>query len=78
MSSNLLLNIHVENAKMVGFWDETYKSSVIKAVEMNYNAEVLTHWGISDLVMNGDKVLIKWYKRHSPLTPEQLTEKYGR
>jgi len=76
MSSNILVEAHFNDAQHNGFWDETYKSSVIEAVEATYSDVVLTYWGISELVMSGDKVLIKWYKRHRQLTPEELNKKY--
>jgi hypothetical protein len=47
-------------------------------MESMYKTDVIREWHISDLVPNGDKFLIKWHKRYSPLTDEQLKEKYGR
>ena len=42
MENNLLLNSHIEEASMMGFWDETFKTTIIKAVEQRYNNEILT------------------------------------
>lgn len=79
MENNLLLNLHMEEASVMGFWDETFKTTIIKAVEQRYNNEILTVWGIEDIVMVGDeKAIIKWYKRFTPLTDEDLKNKYGR
>lgn len=79
MENNLLLNSHMEEASVMGFWDETFKTTIIKAVEQRYNNEILTVWGIEDIVMVGDeKAIIKWYKRFIPLTDEDLKNKYGR
>lgn len=79
MENNLLLNLHMEEASVMGFWDETFKTTIIKAVEQRYNNEILTVWGIEDIVMVGDeKAIIKWYKRFKPLTEEELKNKYGR
>ena len=79
MEKNLLLDLHMEEASIMGFWDETFKTTIIKAVEQRYNNEILSIWGIEDIVMVGDeKAIIKWYKRHRPLTEEELKNKYGR
>jgi hypothetical protein len=79
MKDNLLLNLHIEEASVMGFWDETFKTTIIKAVEQRYNNEILTVWGIEDIVMVGEeKSIIKWYKRFKPLTEEDLKNKYGR
>jgi hypothetical protein len=79
MENNLLLSLHMEEASIMGFWDETFKTTIIKAVEQRYNNEILTVWGIEDIVMVGDeKAIIKWYKRFTPLTGEDLKNKYGR
>jgi hypothetical protein len=51
---------------------------ILSSIERNFKTEVIREFGISDLVVNGDKFLIKWYKRHRPLTNEELKEKYGR
>ncbi len=72
------LEIHKEKMDVLGFWDEQYKSTLLLSIEHTYRTEVIREWGVSDVVMNGDKVLVKWFKRHIPLTDEQLKEKYGR
>lgn len=46
-------------------------------IEKLYNTEVIKEWGISDMVINGDKVLLKWFKRHHPLDAEELKKNYG-
>ena len=72
------LEIHQKSMETLGFWDEAYKKVVIGVIENGYKTEVIKDWCISDLVINGDKVLIKWNKRYRPLTEEELKEKYGR
>jgi hypothetical protein len=62
----------------LGFWDEAYKTSIINMIENGYKTEVIKDWCISDLVVNGDKILLKWSKRYRPLTEEEIKEKYGR
>lgn len=69
---------HQERMGILGFWDETYKSIMITQMEELYKTEVIIDWGISDIVINEDKVLLKWYKRHQPLNAEELKKKYGR
>jgi len=78
MSELNFLEIHKESMENLGFWDETYKKTIMHMIETGYKDEVIKEWGISDLIVNGDKILIKWYKRHMPLSKEQLKEKYGR
>jgi hypothetical protein len=78
MSKIDFLGIHKEAMDINGFWNESYKSVVIKSIELTYKSEVIREWCISDILMNGDKFLIKWEKRIIPLTDEQLKEKYGR
>lgn len=72
------LEIHQKSMETLGFWNEAYKKVVIGMIENGYKTEVIKDWCISDLVINGDKVLIKWNKRYKPLTEEELKEKYGR
>jgi len=66
-----------ERMAVLGFWDETYKSTMIAQMEDMYKTEIITEWGISDIVINGDKVLLKWFKRHQPLDAEELKKRYG-
>lgn len=60
------------------FWSEEYKNSILKTIEGRFKTEILREWGISDFIPNGDKILLKWYKRHRPLTDEELKDQYGR
>lgn len=66
-----------QSMDVLGFWDEGYKSSLLRQIESTYKPEIIMEWGISDVVFNVDKVLIKWYKRHEPLSKVELKEKYG-
>ncbi len=66
-----------ERTETLGFWDETYKSRLIHQMEIMYKPEILKEWGISDLVIDGDKVLVKWFKRRFVLSPNELKEEYG-
>lgn len=69
---------HQKRMEVLGFWDDTYKSTVIMQMEDMYKTEIIKEWGISDMVINGDKVLLKWFKRHQPLSAEELKNRYGR
>jgi hypothetical protein len=72
------LDLNKESMETTGFWTEEYKTILINNTECMYNTEIIREWGISDIVMNGDKVLLKWYKRHRFLTEDELKNKYGR
>jgi hypothetical protein len=72
------LDLHKDSMEALGFWTEQYRSTAIIAMESMYKTDVIREWHISDLVPNGEKLLIKWHKRYTPLTDEQLKEKYGR
>jgi hypothetical protein len=77
MNGDDFLKLHKEGMDITGFWDETYKSSFIRAYEKLHHADIIKEWTIVDFTLNGHKVLVKWYKRHRPLTNEELQEKYG-
>lgn len=61
-----------------GVWEEGYVSTIKHAMESRYNSLILKDMYIADIIINGDKILIKWNKRFQPLTDEELNEKYGR
>lgn len=77
MNGKEFLEIQKEHMDVLGFWDEDYKTGILRCVESRYNKGVIKEWGISDMVMNGDKVLLKWFKRHAPLSDEEMTKRYG-
>ena len=77
MNGKEFLEIHQKNMEILGFWDEDYKSSLIKHIESRYNQEIIKEWGISDIMVNGDKVLLKWFKRHVNLSREEMIKRYG-
>jgi hypothetical protein len=62
----------------LGFWSEEYLSMLKLGIEIQYKTEVIREWYVADIVINGDKVLVKWKKRLHPLSDEQLNEKYNR
>ena len=72
------LDIHKNSMEVLGFWTETYKKILIKTAESMYVAEIIREWCISDIVFNGDKVLLKWNKRYRLLTDEELKDQYGK
>lgn len=77
MEGKGFLDLHRELMETLGFWDEDYKASIIRLLESRYKRDIIREWGISDLVVNGDKVLFKWYKRYQPLSDEEMIKRYG-
>jgi len=76
MTGEKFIKLHLKSAEH-SFWDERHKASVIRAIERTYQRGILRDYGIADITIHGDQVLIKWYKRHIPLTDEELKEQYG-
>ena len=72
------LEIQKSTMEVLGFWTENYRSTLIKQTELIFKTEVIKEWTITDIVMNGDKVLLKWNKRMFALSKEELKEQYGR
>lgn len=72
------LEIIQESQKIMGFWNEIHKSVLIKTIERTYISEVTRDYGISDIVINSDKVLLKWFKRHQRLSNQELKDNYGK
>lgn len=71
--------LEVHKASLVhSFWEENYKQVILTQIERMYITEIIKYWCVVDLVMNEDKVLIKWQKRFTPLTENEISEKYGR
>ena len=77
MDGKEFLDLHQKNMEILGFWDEDYKRSVINVIETRYHKDIIREWGISDMIINGDKVLLKWYKRHAPLSYEEMVKRFG-
>ena len=73
------IDVHKKTMDTLGFWDEVYKSVLIKSLELGYKREILRDMHITDFVFReGDtKVLVKWSKRFRPLTDEELEAQYG-
>ncbi len=72
------LEIQKGTMEALGFWTEIYRTTLIKQTELMYKTEVLREWTITDIVLNGDKVLLKWNKRTFALSEEELKKQYGR
>ena len=60
------------------FWDENYRSTIIGQLESTYKTEIIREYGICEIVNHGDKILLKWYKRLSPLSDKELQSNYGK
>lgn len=63
---------------ILGFWEEISKYKLINSILLRYNTDIIREWLISDIVINDDKVLLKWFKRDMPLSDEELKDDYGR
>jgi hypothetical protein len=74
---NTLLQVHKKTAETLGFWDEVYFSTLLRAMERQYLPEIIAQYYIADLIVHGNKVLIKWEKRLRTLTNEELKDIYG-
>jgi hypothetical protein len=68
---------HVKSTMDYGFWSDENKTLVMFAIERLYKRDVVREWGITDIVMKDDKVIVRWSKRIKPLTEEELANKYG-
>lgn len=71
------VNLHAEGMKKLGFWTEEYRATILKSMERQYKPEIIRNYFITDFVVNGDKVLVKWMKRIEPLSDKELKEDYG-
>lgn len=58
------------------FWTERNLHSIKRAIESDYKPNVVRHYSIVDIIINGKDVLVKWEKRIVPLSDEELKEKY--
>ncbi len=72
------LESHQKGMKTLGFWSEDFKATIMAAYELRVKTEIIREWTIVDLIINADKILIKWVPRFRPLTNEELKEQYGR
>lgn len=72
------LEIQKGTMEALGFWTEIYRTTLIKQTELMYKTEVIREWTITDILLNGDKVLLKWNKRTFALSEEELKKQYGR
>lgn len=75
--SDKLLESHIEVLNLTGtIWYELAKKTIIWSVERSFDDVILKERYISDIVINGDKALIKWEKRFRELTDEEVKDKY--
>lgn len=59
-----------------GFWDERSLSMIVRNMENGTMPDVIIEYGISDLVIHGDKMIFRWYKRVRPLSFDELQSRY--
>lgn len=77
--AGIIGDLEIQKIQAIGtVWAEEYKTVLMATLLNRYKTEIIRTHDISDVVMNGDKVLIKWYRRMYPLTDEELLEKWGR
>lgn len=77
--AGIIGDLEIQKIQAIGtVWTEEYKTVLMATLLNRYKTEIIRTHDISDVVMNGDKVLIKWYRRMYPLTDEELLEKWGR
>jgi hypothetical protein len=62
----------IEYTLQEGFWDEINKTHLIKIIKSSYTKETIKEWNVSDVIISGEKVLIKHHKRDKPLTSEEI------
>lgn len=73
MTDNIdFLQNHKDNLHLFGFWDEMYKSTAIRAIESIYKLEIRAKYHITDIILHGDNVLVKWKTRTLPPDDEDL------
>lgn len=77
MDSNEFVELHKKTLELFGFWGEEYKPSFMRDIESRYHQNIIKEWGISDIIINNDKILLKWFKRHQPLCREEMIKRYG-
>lgn len=77
MNGKEFLELHQKNMEVLGFWDEDYKVSIMKVIETRYSQHIIKDWGISDITINDNKVLLKWFKRVTPLCREEMIKRFG-
>lgn len=78
MNSKDFIESTKKSLEILGFWTEEYKKSILSIIESNTSPEIIRDMYISDLVMNGDKVLIKWNKRLYPLNDDEMEKLFGK
>jgi hypothetical protein len=77
--AGIIGELEIDKINAIGsLWTEDYKSLLTTTLLSRYKSEIIRTHGISDIVINGDKILIQWYCRMNPLTDEELLEKWGR
>lgn len=74
---NDFLKSHQETSAVLGFWNEEYRSVIIKIIERGFKKDVIQYHQLSDVVIQGDKALLRWSRRVLPLTEDQLKNDYG-
>lgn len=70
-SHDEFVKMNFDNAEILGFWTEEYRSLILKFIESNFNKEITDRWILVDLIPNGEMFILKWKKRINFKTPKQ-------
>jgi len=72
------LEVHKNSLEHLGFWNEFFDKTIYKAIENLHKSEIIRDYCVIDLIVNKEKIMVKWAKRFQPLSNEELSEKYDR
>ena len=66
-----------EQSKRV-FYHEHSKEILFRSFETKFTVEILREWFIDDITFKGNNAVIRWVKRHIPLTNDEISRNYGK
>lgn len=67
---------HFESRLREEFWQSQSKLSILNAIMRSYKKEIIKEWAATDLTLSGNDFLIKWTKRHEPMTDEEYNRQF--
>lgn len=68
---NIIKAISERNEILQTGWEEVRKATIIECVEAQYPKEVTKSHFVSDIIIEGDKALVKWHKRFQMLDEDE-------
>lgn len=57
-------------------WSENFTSVILLSIERTYKPDLIREWGISEMIVHGEKTLLKWHKRIIPLNEQQMLKRF--